>query len=302
MTKQITLEHRPVFFPAGDNQVFGIFTPAPEPKGPAVVILSGGLHGTSTVGRNRLFLRMAERLAAAGYHALRFDYHGIGESTGLAASFGSDAPFARDAVAAVRWLESQGIDETVLLGKCFGSRLAWAAAREVEGLRAMVVVDSPMRHFGKGERQITKHANAGLIDLARRTLRLHTLRGFLDPRRRASYALIVRAKVRALRNRLARSSATAPDAPGMDGVSRSLITSFENLVERQVPVLFLYGTDDRAYGEFQHARSGRLGQLIERGGSRVEVRTIAGTVTGFAYVDIQDTVISNIDDWLRSTL
>jgi pimeloyl-ACP methyl ester carboxylesterase len=300
MTRQVTLEHRPVFFPEGSNQIFGIFTPAPDPKGPAVVILSGGLHGTSTIGRNRLFLRMAERLAASGYHALRFDYHGIGESTGLAASFGSDAPFARDAVAAVRWLESQGIDQTVLLGKCFGSRLAWAAAREVEGLAAVVVVDSPMRHFGKGERQITKHASAPVGDLARRTLRLHTLRGLLDPRRRTSYALIVRAKARALRRRLDRSSAT--DTPGMDGVSRSLVTSFESLVDRKVPVLFLYGTDDRAYGEFQQARAGRLGQLIERGGPRVDVRTIAGTVTGFAYVDIQDTVISNVDDWLGQTL
>lgn len=300
MTSQVTLEHRPVFFPEGDNSIFGIFTPAPEPKGPAVVILSGGLHGTSTIGRNRLFLRMAERLAAAGYHALRFDYHGIGESTGLAASFGSDAPFARDAVAAVRWLESQGIDQTVLLGKCFGSRLAWAAARDIESLAAMVVVDSPMRHFGKGERKITSHANAPVSDLARRSLRLHTLRGLLDARRRTSYALIVRAKVRALRRRLAGSA--DEESSGMDGVSRSLVTSFQGLVEREVPVLFLYGTDDQAYGEFQQARAGHLGRLIERGGPRVEVRTIAGTVTGFAYVDIQDTVIANVTDWLEQTL
>lgn len=300
MTQAVTLDHRPVFFPAGDDQIFGIFTPAPEPKGPAVVILSGGLHGTSTIGRNRLFLRIAERLAAAGYHVLRFDYHGIGESTGLAASFGSDAPFARDAVAGVRWLESQGMHEVVLLGKCFGSRLAWAAAKEIDGLVAMAVVDSPMRHFGKGERSITKHASAGLGELARQSLRPNTLRGLLDPRRRKSYARIVRAKVGAVQRRLARPAET--ETPGMDGVSRSLVSSFEKLVDREVPVLFLYGTDDRAYGEFQHARKGHLGTLIERGGPRVEVRSIAGTVTGFAYVDIQDTVISNVEDWLTQTL
>lgn len=300
MTDAITLDHRPVFFPAGDDQIFGIFTPALEPKGPAVVILSGGLHGTSTVGRNRLFLRIAERLAAGGYHVLRFDYHGIGESTGLAASFGSDAPFARDAVAGVRWLESQGHDEIVLLGKCFGSRLAWAAAKEVEGLKAMVVVDSPMRHFGKGERSITKHANASLSDLAQRGLRLNTVRGLVDPRRRAAYTRIVRAKARAVRRRLVKSPET--ETPGMDGVSRSLVSSFENLVDRKVPVLFLYGTDDRAYAEFQQARAGHLGTLIERGGPLVDVRSIAGTVTGFAYVDIQDMVISNVNDWLGQTL
>lgn len=300
MTQAVTLDHRPVFFPAGDDQIFGIFTPAPEPKGPAVVILSGGLHGTSTIGRNRLFLRIAERLAAGGYHVLRFDYHGIGESTGLAASFGSDAPFARDAVAGVRWLESQGMHEVVLLGKCFGSRLAWAAAKEIDGLVAMAVVDSPMRHFGKGERSITKHASASLSDLARQTLRPKTLRGLLDPRRRKSYARIVRAKVGAVQRRLTRPAGT--ETPGMDGVSRSLVSSFEKLVDRKVPVLFLYGTDDRAYGEFQQAREGHLGTLIERGGPRVEVRSIAGTVTGFAYVDIQDTVISNVEEWLARTL
>ena len=296
MRQDVVLEHRPVFFPAGDETVFGLFTPAHAPKGPGVLILSGGLHGTSTVGRNRTFLRMAERLAEAGYSVLRFDYHGIGESTGLAGGFGSDAPFATDAVAAARWMEGQGIDQIVLMGKCFGARLGWAAAEEIDGLAAVIAIDTPMRHYGKGERRISEHARAGVVDLARQTLRRETLRGLVDPKRRSSYQLIARAKLEAVRTRLSGKSSGGGNSA--DGVSRSLVRSFERLVERRVPVLFLYGVEDAGYRAFQQAREGRLGRLIERAGPLTDVQTVAGQVEGFAYADLQELVTDAMVAWL----
>lgn len=296
MKQHVALEHRPVFFPAGEETIFGLFTPAPAPRGPAVLILSGGLHGTSTVGRNRTFLRMAERLADSGYSVLRFDYHGIGESTGLAGGFGSDAPFATDAVAAARWMEGQGIDQIVVMGKCFGARLGWAAAGDIDGLAALIAIDSPMRHYGKGERRITEHARSGVVDLARRTLRPETLRGLLDPKRRSSYQLIARAKLGALRTRL--NGSASSDGDGADGVSRSLVRSLERLIERQVPVLFLYGVEDAGYRAFQQAREGQLGRLIERAGLLTDVQTLAGEVEGFAYAELQELVVDAIIAWL----
>lgn len=296
MKQHVALEHRPVFFPAGEETIFGLFTPAPAPTGAAVLILSGGLHGTSTVGRNRTFLRMAERLADAGYHVLRFDYHGIGESTGLAGGFGSDAPFATDAVAAARWLEGQGIDKIVLMGKCFGARLAWAAAGDIDGLAGVIAIDTPMRHYGKGERRITEHAHAGVVELARQTLRPGTLRGILDPKRRSSYRLIARAKLRALGDRM--KGIASSEGNAADGVSRSLVRSFERLVERQVPVLFLYGIEDAGYRAFQQAGEGQLGRLIERAGALTDVQTLAGEVEGFAYAELQELVVDAIIVWL----
>lgn len=292
------LDHRPVFFPAAGETVFGIFTAAPQPNGRAVLILSGGLHGTSTVGRNRIFLRLTSRLVADGFHVMRFDYHGIGESTGRAVSFGSDEPFKDDAVGAIRWMQGQGITDFVLVGKCFGARMAWASAAEVEGLDAVVAVDSPMRHYGKQERTITGQAERSLAELTGRALRLRTMGGLVDPKRRAAYRRITRAKARQLVDRLPGGSARRADA-ALDGVSRRLVSSVEALVDRRVPVLFLYGTDDRGYREFEAAREGRLGQLIDEAGTAVEVRTIAGEVEGFAYVDIQDALIDAIADWLH---
>lgn len=296
MSQELTLEHRPVFFPAGRETVFGLFTPAPVAKGPGVIILSGGLHGTSTVGRNRTFLRLAERLAAAGYHVLRFDYHGIGESTGLAGGFGRDDPFATDAVAAARWMEEEGIDRIILVGKCFGARLAWAAAGDVRRLAGVVAIDSPMRHYGKGESRITEHVRAGSVELVRRAVRLETLRGLLDPKRRRSYQLIAQAKMRALRNR-GNGDALA-NGNHSDQVSRSLVSSFERLVRRRVPVLFLYGSQDKAYHAFARAREGPLGRLIEGAGALADVQTIAGEVDGFAYAELQDRVVDTAIAWL----
>ena len=48
--------------------------------GVCVLLLSPGIKGR--VGPHRLYLKIAARLAPLGFHVLRFDYHGLGDSEG----------------------------------------------------------------------------------------------------------------------------------------------------------------------------------------------------------------------------
>lgn len=128
------------FFPAAGEMLFGALTRPYQPHAHMVVtMLTGGGYVTST-HRNRLNVRLARHLAAAGYHAFRFDYHGTGESGGTAESFYLDTPFVDDLRGAIGWLESQGLSRHVLVGTAFGARTALVAAPSMSGLEGVVLI------------------------------------------------------------------------------------------------------------------------------------------------------------------
>ena len=55
----------------------------PDPRqarGVCVLLLSPGIKGR--VGPHRLYLKIAERLVPMGFHVLRFDFYGLGDSEG----------------------------------------------------------------------------------------------------------------------------------------------------------------------------------------------------------------------------
>src|SRR5688572_5780835 len=88
------------FIPAEDAQLFGVLTqPTVEPNGLCVIILLGGIFNLS-VNRNRLTVRIARRLASQGYHVLRLDQHGVGESSGTVTESRLDKPWVEDVTAA----------------------------------------------------------------------------------------------------------------------------------------------------------------------------------------------------------
>lgn len=59
-----------------------------------VITLTGGASITG-IDRNRLYVRLARKLAARGFYVLRFDYHGVGESMGKA-QYDLEEPFVTD--------------------------------------------------------------------------------------------------------------------------------------------------------------------------------------------------------------
>jgi pimeloyl-ACP methyl ester carboxylesterase len=76
-----SLRERPVFF-GGGRRLFGILTAPPpttaRPELPPIILLNAGT--VHRVGSHRLYVPMARKWAALGFHVLRVDLSGIGDS------------------------------------------------------------------------------------------------------------------------------------------------------------------------------------------------------------------------------
>lgn len=104
----------------------GVITEPPtiDADRPAVVFLNSGiLHH---VGASRLHVRMARRLAAAGFVALRFDFAGVGDSEASRHAVGPVEAALRDGHDALDHMQSaHGMHRFVLAGLCSGSDMAF---------------------------------------------------------------------------------------------------------------------------------------------------------------------------------
>jgi pimeloyl-ACP methyl ester carboxylesterase len=108
---------------------------------PGVLLLNSGiLH---RVGACRLHVQMARRLADDGFHALRFDFSGIGDSEARkdALSFEESAPL--EVREAMDYLAStKGIEAFALVGLCSGADVAFFTARQDARVVALGQLDA----------------------------------------------------------------------------------------------------------------------------------------------------------------
>ena len=73
----------PIVFGPAHAQLFGLHhAPDPETARGTGVILRCNALGYEAMCAHRTYRHLAERLARAGFNALRFDYHGTGDSSG----------------------------------------------------------------------------------------------------------------------------------------------------------------------------------------------------------------------------
>ncbi|MEA2699450.1 MAG: uncharacterized protein QOI66_3721 [Myxococcales bacterium] len=129
----------PMHFGSGRRTLFGLYhAPAAAPARPVGVVLCNPL-GHEAVRAHRAFRQLANLLAQARYHVMRFDYYGTGDSDGE----GDDARLAgwiEDVGSAIDELkDTAGIGRVWLIGLRFGAALALLATqgrRDVEGVLA----------------------------------------------------------------------------------------------------------------------------------------------------------------------
>jgi alpha-beta hydrolase superfamily lysophospholipase len=110
------------------------------PSRPLGVVLCNPL-GYEALSVHRTYRHLAERLAAAGFAALRFDYDGTGDSAGRADGAGRVRAWIDGVRAAVAELRARAphVRRIGLFGVRFGATLAAAAARELGGVDALVL-------------------------------------------------------------------------------------------------------------------------------------------------------------------
>lgn len=107
----------PIRFGAGNQQLFALLhKPAKEPRGEAVLLCNP--FGQEAIRVHRLFRVMADQLSRQGFHVLRFDYFGSGDSAG------EDGEGELE-----RWIEDVLLADMELRQRSQCSRVSWLGLR-----------------------------------------------------------------------------------------------------------------------------------------------------------------------------
>lgn len=287
-------EELATFIPAGRNKLFGVLTtPWAESKKAAVVLLNAAAW-IPAVGKNRLWVRVGRRLAASGYHTLRFDYHGVGESTGETDVYGLDPDFEDDVRAAIDWLREQGIESVVLVGWCFGARLGLMCAPRMPEVKGLVAL-SLLLVESEGV-VLDDHTNPPIL---KRAFNRKTLRRLLHKQYRGIYWRVLRGHLRRLASKFAN---LIPFVNVTDRwSSKGFVRDMRALNAAGLPLVTVFGKDEPFYTYFQEARAGVLGKLLSQAGEKARVELLGNDMKRLVQLEDQELLVESLPgyvDWI----
>jgi len=303
---------RPVIFPSDGYDLFGVLT-FPEADVPSkrvgVILLAGGIIPRSH--RNRMWVKAARRLATLGFYVLRFDYRGVGDSSGSLLEMRLDRPFTEDVVAAADFLRKVvKVDRLVLAGTCFGALTVLSAVEAAAPIDGLVLAATPI--FERERRRFKPPAERKFRRLLRKVGEQQVVRAILAGEmlgaawRFATRLATVGAKtsgavVRAF-SRLIRSDGRSQLSTDLNQrVSEQFAGPFIAALRMQVPLLFIYGDEDFSYSEFCTSIDGLVAKAgVDRPEPGYELHLLKGEVHRFLSVRIQEAVVDKLVDWVAS--
>lgn len=133
------------YFGSSERPLFGFYhQPTSRPVRPDGVVLCSPL-GTEYLRTHRTLKQLAGRLSESGFHVLRFDYSGTGDSGGegadaTLAEWRSDVETAADELKAMA-----AVDRVTLIGVRLGAALAASVAGARDDLEDVVLWDPVVR-------------------------------------------------------------------------------------------------------------------------------------------------------------
>lgn len=144
------------FFGPVSAQLLGVYHPASLEQERYQGVVLCYPFGQEYMRAHRAYRQLATSLAAKGYHVLRFDYRGTGDSAG-----------GLDDVTAQQWLEDidyavqelkdmAGVHHVTLVGLRLGGLLAGEAATRRRDISGLVLWDPVIRGRGYREELLTK--------------------------------------------------------------------------------------------------------------------------------------------------
>lgn len=294
----VTAEHEfPVAVSVGADRIVAIATwPDGAPRRTGIVLLQGGALRNVSFERNRIAVRQARRLAARGFAVVRFDYIGIGDSTGQLQAFDINDPPTDQVEAVVDWLCAAGVDDVVVIAVCMGARTALAVAAADPRVVGVALGAMPIA-VRTAERRVAEWRMVHYLHHGARPSKLKNLR---DPNRRRQFFRLVGRRIRLVVHSALRRRKRS-DLPAW--VSRSTVDAIATLVERNVPLLVAYGQQDPLRRDFHEARCGKLGGILSRAGELVEIdETFEGVLHGFPTLRAQDTFTDLVEAWIDRRL
>lgn len=267
-------EH-PIFVPYARGRLAAVVTlPIGEPRGLALLLTGVGLP--QVIG-SALAARTAANLAQRGLASVRFDYEGIGDSTGLVPEFSlAVTEFAAEQALSV--LETArrivAADRFAVAGSCIGSRVALQLARRQDCVGA-VCIALPLFELGTWTRLRRRSAAWKPVAFIRR------------------HRLLRRAALAPMKRILAERRS----GPRLQALSSAL---------DHARVLFVYSSSPRDYYD-ERVRQ-RLDDIVATFSpvdrARFELRVLeAGPLTAFEALlpEAQTQIVDSVADWLTTS-
>ena len=263
----------------------------PDPqiaRGVCVLLLSPGVKGR--VGPHRLYLKMADRLVGMGFHVLRFDFAGLGDSEGdvdetvLADMYNSiqSGRYVDDTISAMDWLKREcGVDRFVGSGLCGGSITALLAGAGDQRMKSMLALSIPTILDG-GEANWGRYAtNQQLASIRRgyleRLANPNSWGRFVTGK--TNYRTLLRSLLASWRHKSKSSPAAllpvdAVAAPP-DDTNPKLAPAFLKFLRSKRSMLVIFSGGDRLQWDFEQKFVARNKPHLEPLVAYYEVRTIA---------------------------
>jgi len=286
-------DERPVRIPGPEGDLFAIVTP-PAPGVPDTGLAS--IHLTRPRShRNRNWVEIARTLAGRGVTAVRFDYHGTGDSGGNSAPLDPNTPYRGDVLAVLRHVRAaHGIERFVLTGSCFDARTALSAfSEEAQAIVALLFIAAPVTSLADMQALYDSGKDWG-----------HVWRALHDPENWKRLRDLGRWKQMAgVLGKVAGRSREEEPASATRGVDPRLhpvfLADFDALVRSRAQALFLYGEDDPEFRTFQLALRDLWPGLSDEERARLEVEVWPGVVhAGWIDMERQRALVTRALEWL----
>lgn len=290
----------PVYLPAGDEHVFGVVTrPAGMSNGTAVLCMHAGAQNLSS-HRNGVWTRLCREVAALGYTALRMDFHGTGDSSGVLVDRAVSGQTNADVDAAVQWLSDHGAKRVVVVGTCWGALVALIAAARRPEISSACLISPPLRLLETGG-DVTKSSGQKHDQLGRAAAQVFqpsVVRLLVANRTYRSW-LIGRARGRLARSYAAATGRHAPDPRSPDAAAPAPERLLGSLQRRGVRVHLLFGAQERTYQDLR--TPGTLPRL-QAAAEWFDIDVSPISVHGLSTLESQDLVVRHVHKWLAQDL
>jgi len=279
---------RALVFPCANEQLLGIVAAPPEPARIGVLIVVGGPQYRA--GSHRQFLLLARALAAAGYPAMRFDFRGMGDSSGELRHFAAVDDDIAAAIAAFRQQCPQ-LERIVLWGLCDAATAAllyWDRTRDAR-IGGLVLLNPWVRSEATLARTHIKHYYAQRLlqgEFWRKLLSgrlgiVSALRGFAGSWLRARQS--------------SESNATDAALPFQQRMTRAL-EAFPG------PSLLILSADDYTAKEFLEACQVDAQATLALADARLTRVDVAGADHTFSSRELRQSVETATLGWLRQSM
>lgn len=240
---------------------------------PAAIFFNVGL--IHRIGPNRLYVRLARKLAALGFPALRFDLAGLGDSQPRAGTSSFAENVLKDVTAAMDCLAARGARRFILIGLCSGADHALRVAGRDERVTGLALIDP----YAAPTSGFFLHNYLPRLFNVQSWRRLVTGKSFL-------WRYLQRAR---------RLRPGAKIAAELAARREEVVRPLDALARRGVDLFFIYSGDGGPYYNYRTQLKPRLDRLDFHG--RLSVRILNEADHTFTLLESQTALIDAIADW-----